>query len=84
MREKILEIIRKYRSDSVSSSGISFYNFDDIANEIADFIRDTEDENKKLKFQLEMKNALIGTYETIIGNSNFKPILDKTKKSKEK
>lgn len=84
MRNKINEILKEYSLDSVASMGIPLYHFEGVATKIVEIYQDIEKENMQLKNQIEMKNALIETYETIIGNSNFKPILNKTKKSKEK
>ena len=80
MRNKINAILNKNSWGHVAGDGIPFCKFDDVSREIEETCRDIEKENMQLKNQIEMKNALIETYETIIGNSNFKPILNKTKK----
>lgn len=84
MRNKIYAILDKNSWSSVAGSGIPHCKFEDITIEFAELYQDIDKENMRLKNQIEMKNALIETYETIIGNSNFKPILNKTKESKEK
>lgn len=67
MENKILDILNKYESSS--NRVIYEGNFKNIANEI--FI-----EVKLLNAELQAK---VYTYEKIIANSNFKPILEDKK-----
>ena len=70
MENKILDILNKYESSGCKC--VFKGNFENVAKEISAEI-------KLLNAELQAK---VYTYEKIIANSNFKPVLEK-KKSKE-